>query len=309
MSDVVQGALSLDPPIARSVVTLGTFDGVHLGHQELIRRTVSAAKKAHVPAIAYTFEPHPAKILAPNFAPRTLISVEERIRVLRSLGIETVVVEPFDRAFADVGADEWVDRWLVAQLHPIHVVVGFNFSYGRGRGGDTMHLETSGMRSGFSVEVVEPVTVSTVVCSSTRVREFLLEGNVDGARMLLDRPYALTGAVIHGQQRGRTIGVPTANLKAESELIPAQGVYATRVGIEDGEAIHPAVTNIGLRPTFEGSGVTIETHLLDWSGDLYGKRLRVELIARIREEKRFSGVDALVAQIRQDIADARARFA
>lgn len=301
----------MEEVLQSSVVTLGTFDGVHLGHQELIRRTVTAARKAHVPAVAYTFDPHPAKILAPSFAPRTLTSLPERIRVMKSLGIDRVLVEHFDQKFADVDADDWVESYLVKQLHPIHVVVGFNFSYGKGRGGDPSHLETNGMEFGFSVEVVEPVSVSTLVCSSTRVREFLLEGNVEGARMLLDRPFALTGTVVRGQERGKTIGVPTANLAPESELIPAQGVYATRVVIDPSddphavEQLHPAVTNIGLRPTFDGSGVTIESHLIDWTGDLYNKRIRVELVARVRDERRFSGVEQLVAQIKNDVVEAR----
>jgi riboflavin kinase/FMN adenylyltransferase len=308
---VVRGARALEEPLAASVVTLGTFDGVHLGHQELIRRTVAAAARVKAPAIAYTFDPHPARVLAPKVAPRTLISVRERVRLMRRLGIERVIVEPFDRAFADLDADEWVEKYLIEKLRPRHVVVGFNFSYGRGRGGDPAHLQKYGAEHGFTVEIVEPVTVSTLVCSSTRVREFLLEGNVEGARMLLDRPFALTGLVIRGQERGRTIGVPTANLAPESELIPAAGVYATRVVIEPSDdpgaidVMHGAVTNIGLRPTFDGSTLSIESHLLDFAGDLYGKRLRVELIARIRDEKRFPGPDALVAQIKQDIAEGR----
>src|SRR5262245_19497043 len=174
-----------------------------------------------MPAVVYTFDPHPAKVLAPKVAPRTLTSVRERVRLMRALGVDCVVVEPFDRAFADLHADEWVSEYLVKMLHPRHVVVGFNFSYGKGRSGDPEHLVKNGKEHGFTVDVVEPVVVSTLVASSTRVREFLLEGNVDGARLLLDRPFALTGLVIRGQERGRTIGVPTANLESECELVPA----------------------------------------------------------------------------------------
>ncbi len=312
------------------MVTLGTFDGVHRGHQELIRRTVVAAREAtassarseakpsegfaggivppltnQVLAVAYTFDPHPAKILAPKVAPRTLTSIAERVRVMRGFGIDHVEVVRFDREFSELTADAWVTDHLVAQFHPLHVVIGFNFSYGRDRGGDPAHLTACGKKLGFTVETVEPVSVSTVVCSSTRVREFLLEGNVEGAQMILGRPFALTGTVIKGEQRGRTIGIPTANLAPESELIPDHGVYATRVYVDDSSEGIRAVTNIGNRPTFQGAAVSIESHLIQWTGDLYDKRLRVELHARVRDERRFNGIEALAAQIRLDIEEAK----
>jgi riboflavin kinase/FMN adenylyltransferase len=299
--ELVHGALSIELPA--SVVTLGAFDGVHRGHQALIAEAVSAAKRHGLPAIAYTFDPHPAKVLAPKVAPRTLTSVRERVRLLRSYGIDTVVVEPFDAAFASLTADDWVERYLVARLHPKHVVVGFNFSYGKARGGNPEHLMRSGERHGFSVEVIDPVVIEGMVVSSTRVREFLLEGNVDGAAILLGRPFAITGTVVKGDQRGRTIGFPTANVEPDHELLPEHGVYASRVDI--GSSVVDAVTNVGKRPTFGGKQVTVETFLLDWSGDLYGKDLRVELIARLREERRFDGIEPLKAQLARDVENAR----
>jgi riboflavin kinase / FMN adenylyltransferase len=305
MVEVVHGARVLSKPLSASVVTLGAFDGVHRGHQELIRRAVTKARALGVEAVVYTFEPHPAKVLAPKMAPHTLTATHEQIRLIAKLGIDRIVVEPFDRTFAALPADDWVEHWLVEKLHPKHVVVGFNFSYGKDRGGDPAHLEQSGRRFGFTVEVVEPVLAGAIVCSSTRVREFVLEGNVEGARLVLDRPFALTGVVVKGEERGRTIGIPTANLAPDAEIVPAHGVYATRVYLEGDDTPRPAVTNIGVRPTFAGTTVSIESHLLDWTGDLYGKRIRVELIARIRGEKRFSGVDALVEQVRADIVEAR----
>jgi riboflavin kinase/FMN adenylyltransferase len=301
VQDLVHGAMSISLP--GSVVTLGAFDGVHRGHQALIARTVSRARSANLPAVAYTFDPHPAKILAPRVAPRTLTSVRERVRLLRSYGIDLVVVEPFDGAFAALTADDWVERWLVGRLHPRHVVVGFNFSYGKARGGSPEHLVESGKKHGFSVEVIEPVVIETIVVSSTRVREFLLEGNVEGAALLLGRPFAITGTVVRGDQRGRTIGFPTANVEPDHELLPEHGVYASRVDI--GDAVVDGVTNVGKRPTFGGKQVTVESYLLDWSGDLYGKPVRVELIARLREERRFDGIDALQAQLARDVESAR----
>lgn len=303
MVRVIQGTRSLTVPLTASVVTLGTFDGVHRGHQRLLERTVEVARAQGHTSVVYTFDPHPAKVLAPQFAPKTLISVPERIRLMAAMGIENVVVEPFDTTFAELTADDWVENNLVARLKPKHVIVGFNFSYGKGRGGDPEHLRRRGQTLGFTVETIEPVTVETIVCSSTRVREFLLEGNIEGARMLLGRPFGITGVVIEGDKRGRTIGFPTANLAPEAELMPASGVYATHVFLED-DAFN-AVTNIGIRPTFAGSKLSIESYLFDFSGDLYGKKLRVELVARIREEKRFDGPQSLIAQIELDSREAK----
>jgi riboflavin kinase/FMN adenylyltransferase len=229
--------------------------------------------------------------------------VTERVRLLHAYGIDTVVVEPFDAAFAALTADDWVERFLVARLHPAHVVVGFNFSYGKARGGNPEHLTASGKKHGFSVEVIEPVVIETIVVSSTRVREFLLEGNVEGAALLLGRPFAITGTVVRGDQRGRTIGFPTANIDPDHELLPEHGVYASRADI--GGQVIDGVTNVGRRPTFGGKEVTVESYLFDWSGDLYGKPVRVELIARLREERRFDGIDALKAQLTKDVENAR----
>ncbi len=299
----MHGARSLPEPLAGSVVTLGAFDGVHVGHQALIARTTAAAARRALPAVAYTFDPHPAKILAPKMAPRTLTSLEERVRLLRAYGIDSVVVEPFDAAFAEVTADEWVERFLFDRLRPVSVVVGFNFSYGKGRGGNPDHLTAAGAGLGFTVDVVAPVVLDGAVVSSTRVRELLLEGNVEGAALLLGRPFAVTGKVVPGDRRGRTIGFPTANVEPDHELLPEHGVYASRVDLGDRRV--DSVTNIGRRPTFSGRHVTVESYLLDWEGDLYGAAVRVELIARLREERRFDGVDALKAQLAHDVEHAR----
>lgn len=303
----------IEPPLSASVVTLGTFDGVHRGHQELVAHAVEVAKVRGVEPVAYTFDPHPAKILAPHAAPKTILSPRERVRLLRAHGIARVVLEPFDPSFAALDADTWVMRFLVERLQPLHVVVGFNFSYGRGRGGGPEHLIRSGEHLGFTVDVVGAVGDGVLAVSSTRVRERLHLGDVDGARELLGRPPALTGIVVEGDRRGRTIGFPTANLAPEAELVPLNGVYATRVFVEPSdepdapfEAPLAAITNIGTRPTFDGTKTSIETHVLDWAGDLYGRRLRVELLARLREERKFSGIDALVAQVKSDVDAARA---
>jgi riboflavin kinase/FMN adenylyltransferase len=293
--------------LASSVVTLGTFDGVHRGHRELVERALAVARAAKVEAVAYTFDPPPAKVLAPSAAPALLIPTAERVRLLGELGIDRVVIEPFDRAFAAISADDWLVRYLVERLHPRHVVVGFNFTYGKGRAGGPDHLRSFAGSHGFTVEVVDPVEVGGTVVSSTRIRELVRASEIQRATELLGHPFALVGEIVEGARRGRTIGIPTANLRVDNELLPPDGVYATRVVVA--ERPHDAVTNIGLRPTFSGERVrTIESHLLDFDGDLYGKQVRVELVAFLRGERRFESAEALVAQIRSDIDSAKTQL-
>lgn len=304
---VIDGARSLPNPLDGSVVTLGSFDGVHRGHQELIARCVAGARRQQLPAIGYTFHPHPTKVLAKGQGPATLMGVEERARVMVAYGLDRVLVEPFDEAFADVDADAFVHDYL-GRLRPKLIVVGFNFLYGKGRRGDLLHLQAAGQRLGFTVEVVPPVEAEGQPISSTRIRECLLSGDLPGAERLLGHRHVLTGTVVEGDRRGRTIGFPTANLWPEAELLPAYGVYATRTRLYGAAPQEPTllgVTNIGRRPTFAGERATIETFLFDFSGDLYGRRLRIELCAYLRPELRFPGIDALKAQLNADVAEAK----
>lgn len=305
----IKGARSVDPPLEGSVVTLGTFDGVHRGHQALIRETVDRARLAGVPAIAYTFDPHPAKVLAPRFAPRTLMALDRRVATMVRLGVDDVVVEVFDAAFSQVRAEAWVREDLFGRLRPRAVVVGFNFTFGKDREGTPDRLAELGRELGFEVVEVPAVHIGGLSVSSTKVREFVTNGNVEGAAELLGRPFAMTGTVVRGEQRGRQLGFPTANINADAEIIPAHGVYASRVGVVDGDGPRWfGVTNVGMRPTFAGDHVTVETHLLDVTADLYGRRLQVDFVARIRGEKRFVGPEALSAQVAEDVATARAKL-
>lgn len=303
----IPGAEAIDPPLSASVVTLGTFDGVHLGHRRLVERALASAPPG-VPTIAYTFDPHPAKLLAPSRAPALLVSTATRIRLLYGLGVDEVILEPFDARFAALEADDWVERYLVGRLHPRRVVVGFNFTYGRGRGGDPQHLARAGSRHGFEVDVVEPVELDGDVVSSSRIRALLVAGEVRAAARLLGRSYSLTGSVVEGERRGRTLGFPTANLATREELLPARGVYATRLVHPDGRRL-AAVTNIGSRPTFGGVRDSVETHVLGFAEDLYGLEVEIELEARLREERRFDGIDALVRQIHEDVRAAERALA
>ncbi len=292
--------MALPQPLPASVVTLGTFDGVHRGHQALVKRAVDHAQRLEIPALVYTFHPNPAKVLAPKVAPKTLMSLEERVFHLLKLGVSQVIAEPFDRDFSQIDADDWVERYLVGQLSPRHVVVGFNFSYGRGRGGNPEHLRKAGTRHGFSVDVVEAVKADSLVASSTEIRQAVSEGKVDRAAELLGRPYSLIGTVEEGQKLGRTLGFPTANLFLEHEQIPALGVYACRLQVEEQGEWLAAVANIGSRPTVDGTQVKVEVHALDWSGNLYGRRVKVALVERLRNEKKFAELSELKMQIDRD---------
>lgn len=305
--DAIPGALALAPPLEASVVTVGTFDGVHRGHRVLLDKGRAVADRGSWPLVAYTFHPHPARLFAPS-APKTLMPIDRRVRALKAAGADKVLVENFDRDFAAVTADDWVERYLVQPLRPQHVVVGFNFSYGRGRGGDAAHLRRMGTKHGFSVEIVEAVTFEGEVASSTEVRKAVAAGRVTHAAHLLGRPFEVVGVVESGDQRGRTLGFPTANVGPEHEQLPAKGVYAGHLEILTGPQAGrrwPAVTNVGRRPTFGGKEVTIEAHVLDESIDLYGARVAVSFEHQLRGELTFDGPEALKAQIADDVGAAR----
>ena len=267
--------------------------------------------------LVLTFDPHPARVLAPALAPPLILSMERRAELLGAAGADIVVVEPFTREFAAIEAEAFAIEVLRSDLHAAHVVVGYDFSFGKGRKGDTAMLETLGAQAGFGVAVVRRVSVHGLTCSSTKVREFALEGRVEGAEVLLGRPFELTGAVSKGAGRGRVIGFPTANLLPDSELIPKAGIYAARARILDdgvggaggvelsGDSWACAVS-IGTNPTFVRDGaMTVEGYLLDFAGDLYGRRIRLEFVQRLRDERRFDSVEALTAQIGLDVASTR----
>ena len=295
-------------------VAIGNFDGVHLGHQALLAEARRGVR-GHGQAVALTFYPHPARVLAPAKAPPLIMPLERRLALLADTGIDATVVQPFTRELSSVSAEDFIRDVLVRDLAASSVVVGPDFRFGRGRAGDVQLLETLGRALSLSVSVIAPVTVGTTAgsqrCSSTRIRQLVEAGEVRGARWLLGRPFELEGAVVQGAARGRTIGFPTANLVPETELRPAVGIYAARAVLLDGPAsgtTHLAAVSIGYNPTFEAQGapVTVEAHLLDFAGDLYGRRLRLELWDRLRDEQKFESVDALVAQIAADVARVRA---
>lgn len=295
----------LEPGISArpTVLTMGKFDGLHLGHQQLIGTTVERARSLGFASAVLTWEPHPNAVLRPDQPLQLLTSLEEKSELIARLDPDLLIVAPFTEATKATSADAYM-RQIVAAVPLRELWVGEDFAMGRGRAGDVPSLMLIGAELGFAVGAVRQVAAGAAPVSASRVRELLRAGDMGGAARLLGRPFGLRGVVVQGDQRGRTIGFPTANMRiAESHVLPADGVYACHVFLDDTGL--PAVTNVGVRPTFGTMGRRVEAHLLDWSGDLYGQSIRVEFIRRLRGEQRFSGVEALVAQIRHDAEQAR----
>jgi riboflavin kinase/FMN adenylyltransferase len=286
-----------------SVVAQGTFDGIHLGHQAVIRTAVERAKALSVQAVALTFDPLPVAVLRPAEAPLEILPLERRLEQIADLGADVALVIPFTREFSEVEAAAFVRDILRGLLGAREVVVGFNHTFGRGARGTPDLLRDLAAPLGIRVHVVPPLSVDGVVVSSSSVREALREGDVRRVASLLGRPYAVRGRVGRGARRGRTLGFPTANLIPEGPWLLASGVYAGR-GDWDGRSA-PAVINVGVRPTFDEATRTVEAHLLDVDVDLYDRVLAVAFLARIRDEQRFASVEALRARIGEDVAVAR----
>lgn len=287
-----------------SICTIGVFDGVHRGHQHLVRRLAIEARRAGQLAVVITFDPHPDVVLRKLTGRYSLTTVDERAALLGALGVDHVITLPFDDELRQIRAAAFVDQ-LLEHLRMERLWVGTDFALGYQREGNVAFLQGEGARRGFTVQTIDLLEVRENVISSTLIRDLLSAGNVDSARDLLGRAYAVGGEVVHGQARGRAIGFPTANLDVwEGKIIPANGVYAGWATFADQR--YMAVTNVGLRPTFNGEGITVEAHLLDFDGDLYGQWLDFTFESRLRPEQRFSGIDALIAQIRLDSDAARA---
>ena len=301
--DIIKSLDDLTGLFPSSVVTLGNFDGVHLGHRELFRHLVKTARQLNCPSIVYTFDPHPLKFLAPDKAPLLLNTPEEKQRLIAASHIDYLIKTPFTAEFAAMTPEQFVDDVLIEKLQVKSLVVGYDYAFGKGRRGDTKFLKASGAENGFTVDVLQPVEADGLPYSSTRVRNMVAEGDVAGVVRLLGRQYNLEGRVVAGDQRGRELGFPTANLETDKELLPAPGVYAVKV--RHGSQEYNGVVNLGKRPTFEGDASTIEVHLLDYTGQLYDQNLRVYFVERLRGEKKFLTVDELVNAIAADVLKGR----
>ena len=311
----IAGSASIGAPLTRPILTIGNFDGIHLGHRAILDTVIERARAQRGEAVVYTFDPHPRKVLSPQSAPGLLTTIEQKLELLAAAGVDAVIIERFDAAFARTAPDVFIREFVHARIRPLEVYVGYDFHFGRDREGSMRMLTELGPRLGFSVTIIPEVVMGDGDVNSTRVRELLAKGSVEEASLLLGRDYTVRGQVVQGDARGRTLGFPTANLAPENEVLPEAGVYAgwlhcLDAGDPPAGTKLPAVSNVGTRPTFGASDrVVVEAHLIDFSGDLYGRRVELCFRFHLRQERRFAGVEALRAQIEIDRSEARRRLA
>jgi len=286
------------PWLVHPVLALGNFDGLHRGHLKIIERVKRGAVEHGGTPMAMTFDPHPPRVVRPDKAPPLLMTKTQRLEALHQAGIACVAVVRFTHELSTWDPETFVRTVLVDWLRVSEVWVGANFLFGHGRSGNFSLLRTLGQRLGFRADKIDPVRYKDFVVSSTRIRRLVSEARMDEAGALLGHPYYVDGTIVEGRKRGKTIGFPTANMTTENELIPPTGVYATTMTVDG--IVHAGLTNIGTRPTFGETDVTVETHLLRYSGNLYGQSVRLAFVQRLRDERRFDDVDALRAQIEAD---------
>ncbi len=300
---VLRGAEPLPPALARPVLAIGNFDGVHRGHRAVIDTARAMAAQAGVGALALTFEPHPRTFFAPDRAPFRLTPEPAKLARLAETGLQGAIVLPFTAELAALEAEAFVTDILMGRYQVSGVAVGFDFHFGRARAGSPAFLKASGERYGFDVTVVEPMQDEGDAISSSAIRDALATGQVGHAAHMLGRPFSVAAEVIHGDKRGRTLGFPTANLALPDGVAIAFGIYAVRAKTPFGT--FEGVANYGRRPTFDNGRALFEVHLFDFAGDLYGTRMEVDLVAHLRPELKFDGIDALVAQMHEDARRAR----
>jgi riboflavin kinase/FMN adenylyltransferase len=292
-----------------TVLTIGNFDGVHRGHRALLAELTAKARELALPATVLTFEPHPRELFAPDQAPARLASLRDKFELLADCGVDRVHVCRFTRKLAELTADEFIENILVRGLSVRHLIIGDDFRFGKGRGGDFALLQQTGREHRFAVEAMHTVDFGGVRVSSSAVRDALAAGNIEHAEELLGRAFVIAGRVMDGKKIGRTLGFPTANIQVRRQRLPLSGVFAVTVS---GIAAHPlpGAANIGVRPTIEqGLKPVLEVHLLDFDQDIYGRHVDVNFLHKLRSEARFDSLDALKAQIARDVAAVRAHFA
>ncbi len=302
----VRGLESYPPEGPAAAVALGVFDGVHLGHRAILTRAVERARQAGLAAVACTFDPHPLEVLRPEQAPIPIATVEERLALMAEAGIETTVVVAFTPELARMEPETFVEEVLLGRLRAREIVVGFNHTFGRGARGNPDLLRALGERLGFRTHVMPPLLLDGAPVSSSGIRAALAEGRVETAARMLGRPYAIGGTVESGAGRGRGLGFPTANVRPDRPVLVAAGVYVGQLEVQGQR--RPAVVNVGVRPTFGEQRLVVEAHLLDFEGVLYGQRVRLGFLGRLRPERRFASVEALREQIAADVAEARKRL-
>jgi riboflavin kinase/FMN adenylyltransferase len=300
---VATSVSELAPALEHTCVTIGNFDGVHLGHQKLISRVKARAQALHLLSVVVTFDPHPLRVLVGDRTPPFITTLAQKLDFIATLGVEVTLVIPFTRELAALDPEQFVQTYLVDGLHTRELIIGYDYSFGKGRRGNYELLKQLGTVHGFGVERLDPVIIDGAIVSSTRIRDLVQAGKVWEAKPLLGRFHQAAGTVVPGRSRGRLLGFPTANLQLAGGLSPKTGVYAVWADLDG--AVRQGVANIGHNPTFGHEALSVEVHLLDFQGDLYGRELRVQFVQRIRSERKFESVAALVARIGEDVALAR----
>lgn len=307
---VVRGVSEFERRPVRPVLTIGNFDGLHVGHRKILETVIARARQLDGEAVLYTFDPHPRKVLQGDAGPKLLTTTEQKLEILEEIGLDWVVLQPFDLEFAKTTPEQFVEEQIHRGIAPVEVYVGYDFHFGRDREGSMRLLTERGPHAGFSVTIIPEVTVAERDVNSTRIRGLIADGDVEEAAELLGRPYRVRGPVVKGMQRGRELGFPTANLAPHNEILPGAGVYAGHLRILQGEGAGRelgAVTNVGFRPTFDdGRDLVAEAHVIDFDGDLYGSVVELSFETRIRREQKFESVAALRARIAADVAETRA---
>jgi riboflavin kinase/FMN adenylyltransferase len=302
--EVINGIDNIKRPFRNPVLTIGNFDGVHIGHISLFQRVEELADKLQGESLVLTFNPHPIKVFGPSNGPPLITPHEQKVQLIEEAGIDVFIVIEFSREFAQMSAHDFVQKIMGDKIGARAVVVGPDYRFGYKREGDIPLLKQMGEELDFEVHVVTDLTVNGREVSSSTIRELVIAGDLNSARQMLGRDYQVAGEVVPGRDRGgRLLGFPTANLKLIDELTPKPGVYATEVFV-DGQRFEGA-TNIGYSPTFKNGAFSVETHILDFSGDIYGKIIQLRFIERLRDEKTFSGPEELSAQIRKDVEQAK----
>ncbi|WP_314817310.1 bifunctional riboflavin kinase/FAD synthetase [Aggregatibacter segnis] len=304
---LIRGLGNLPQNLHACALTIGNFDGVHLGHQAILRHLRTKADELHLPMVVMLFEPQPREYFFAENAPARLMRLRDKLRYLKQAGVDMVIVAKFDRTFADLSAQQFIEDWLVRKLNVKFLSIGDDFKFGAKRQGNFALLQQSGEKFDFTVEDSRSFCLDALRISSTAIREALANDDLTLAEKLLGRPYRILGRVIHGNELGRTIGFPTANIRLHRQVNPVKGVYAVKVRLKSG-AFFNGVANIGTRPTINGVNQLLEAHLFDFQGDLYGQWLDIELCHKIRNEMKFPSFDDLKAQIAQDVETAKNVF-
>lgn len=306
--ELIRGIHNLRTRHQGCVLTIGNFDGVHLGHQTVLKQLVAKAKSMNLPSCVMVFEPQPQEVFTGQNAPARLSLLRDKVRLLKELGVDRLLCIHFNATFSALTAQQFIEELLLSKLQVRYLVVGDDFRFGLKRQGDYALLQQAGQQHGFAVSNTQSFMMSQARVSSTDIRAALAKDYLQDAAAMLGRPYAITGRVVHGDALGRTIGFPTANVLLKRQVLPVRGVYAVQVELKSGLR-YTGMANIGSRPTVKGTRQQLEVHLFDFKGNLYGQHIQVELVAKLREEQPFASVDALTEQLHKDRINAQLQLA